>query len=256
MVHKNGVIFRHHTSVLKPGVFAALHCHNYFELIYVVSGELAHVVEGRKYLLHAGDLALVRPSTYHYLQVLSDVPYERYNILFDPELHGIDAHRLPKELEVVGLSGNSVLTDLFAKMDLYAKLEPEDFDKLLKLLLGELVLHIALFPQGKPRKETALSPILTRTLDYINGNLFTIQNVEEVARALFISPSYLYTLFRNSMHQTPQKYIRDKRLLAAQRRIRGGEKPTVVCRECGFREYATFYRNYIAFFGHSPSEEG
>ena len=256
MVNHTGVIFRHHTSVLKPGMFAALHCHNYFELIYVVSGDLAHVVEGRKYLLHAGDLALVRPSTYHYLQVLSDVAYERYNILFDPELHGIAAHRLPKDLEVVNLSENSILSGLFSKMDLYTQADGESFDMLLRLLLNELCMNLSLFPQGKPQQETALSPILTRALEYINRNLFTIENMEQVANALYISPSYLYSLFRKSLHQSPKKYIQDKRLLAAQRMIRAGGKPTAVCRECGFREYATFYRNYTAYFGHSPSAEG
>ena len=252
MTEKTSIKFRHHTSALQPGMFAALHCHNDFELIYVVSGELAHVVEGRRYLLRPGSLALVRPSTYHYLQVLSDEPYERYNILFD----GIpESERLPRDLEVADLSDNRELTALFAKMDLYAQAKAEDFHRLLELLLRELCLSLALFPQGQREKEVAQSPILSRALQYINENLFTLSNVEEVAGALFISSSYLYALFRESLHQTPQKYIRDKRLLAAQRRIRAGGKPTAVCRECGFREYATFYRNYMAFFGHSPSAE-
>lgn len=256
MINANGVHFRHHTSQLSPGMYAALHCHNAFELIYVVSGDLAHVVEGRKYLLRAGHLALVRPSTYHYLQVLSEEPYERYNILFDPEVHGIAAAmQLPPEMEVVDLSGNSLLMDLFSRMDVYAQADGESFDVLMRLLLNELCMNLLLFPGGKQQEQTALSPILTRALEYISENLFTLENVEQVAQALYISPSYLYTLFRKTLRQTPQKYIRDKRLLVAQRRLRAGDKPTVVSRECGFREYATFYRNYLAFFGHSPSEE-
>jgi transcriptional regulator GlxA family with amidase domain len=35
--------------------------------------------------------------------------------------------------------------------------------------------------------------------------------------------------------------------------IREGEKPTAVFRQCGFGDYATFYRNYTAFFGRSPA---
>ena len=131
------IYFRHHTSTHAPGIFAALHCHNYFELIYVVSGDVAHVVEDRKYVLHAGDLALVQPSKYHYLQILSDTPYERYNILFDPEQHGIPAAlQLPQELDVVNLSGNSILSDLFTKMDFYAQADPAEFRDLLRLLLN------------------------------------------------------------------------------------------------------------------------
>lgn len=251
-----GTAFHHHTSKLRPGMFADLHCHNSFELIYVISGNIAHVVEGRKYQLCSGDLALVRPSTYHYLQILSEEPYERYNILFDPQQHGIfAATQLPKELEAVKLSENRMLQDLFHKMDLYAQADDADFEMLLKLLLNELCMNLLLFHREKPQKETVISPILTQTLEYINNNLFSIQDVAQIAQALFISPSYLYRLFRTSMHQSPKKYIQDKRLLAAQRRLRAGDKPTTVCRECGFREYATFYRNYVAYFGHSPSSE-
>jgi len=255
MPDKNEIAFRHHTSLFEPGMVAALHCHNHFEILYVISGELAHVVEGRRYLLRAGSLVLVQPSTYHYLQALTDEPYERYHLLFDPQLHGIPTDRLPKDLEVADISENSQLTGLFAKMDLYARADEESFQQLLRLLLCELFMNLTLFPPGQKEKEAVQSPILNRALSYINAHLFTVQSVEEVAQALFISSSYLYALFRESLHQTPQKYIRVKRLLAAQRRIRAGEKPTAVARECGFREYATFYRNYTTFFGHSPSME-
>lgn len=253
---RDGVIFRHIRTTLSPGMLADLHCHNFFELIYVVSGDLAHVVEGRRYRLGPGSLALVRPSTYHCLQVLSGEPYERYNILFDPVRHGVPgAERLPRELEMVDLSGNSILTGLFDRMDVYAQADPESFQELLRLLLNELCLNLLLFPPGRQREEEALSPLLTRALDYMNRNLFTIQSVDEVARALFVSPSYLYAQFRSCLHQSPKKYIQDKRLLAAQRMLRAGGKPAAVSRECGFREYTTFYRSYTALFGHSPSAE-
>lgn len=254
--HGPDMIFRHATSEAGPGMFADLHCHNYFELIYVVSGDLEHVIEDRKYLMRSGSLALVQPSKHHYLQILSDEPYERYNILFDPHMHGISAAELlPQGMEVVDLSGNSILSGLFPKMDFYAQTDKESFEALLKLLLNELFWNLSLFPQGPAQKETVISPLLTQALDYINSNLSTIENVDEVAQALFVSTSYLYRLFRSSLHQSPKKYIRDKRLLAAQRLLHQGVKPVVACRECGFREYTTFFRSYCAFFGHSPSEE-
>jgi len=254
--NSSGIAFRHSTVSHRTGMFADLHCHNHFELIYVVSGDIAHVVEGRKYLLGAGDLVLVQPSTYHYLQILSDAPYERYNILFDPLSHDIPAAlKLPKELEVINLSQNPILSELFPKMDLYSHASEADFSRLLHLLLNELCMNLLLFPHQKPQKETVISPVLTRALEYINDNLFTVKDIEEVAKKLYISSSYLYRLFRSSMHQSPSKYIQEKRLLAAQRLLQSGNKPTTVYRECGFREYPTFFRNYSNYFGHSPSSD-
>lgn len=252
----SGIAFHHGTVANRTGMFAALHSHNHFELLYIVSGDIAHVVEGRQYLLKAGDLVLVQPSTYHYLQILSDAPYERYNILFDPLVHGIPAAlQLPKELEVINLAGNSALSDLFFKMDLYAQASDADFEQLMQCLLKELSMNLLLFPQGTPKKETVLSPVLSQALDYINANLYTVQDVEEVAKALFISSSHLYRLFSTTLHQTPKRYILEKRLLAAQRLLHTGNKPYAVYRECGFREYTTFFRCYKEFFGVTPSED-
>jgi len=251
-----GIIFRHHITPGSPGMYADLHCHNYFELIYVVTGDLAHVIEGRKYILHTDDLVLVQPSRYHYLQLLSDVQYERYNILFDPIRHGIsESSELPKDLEVVNLSGNNMLKELFSKMDFYAEADEEDFERLLTLLLRELCMHLRIFSNESQRRDTVISQMLNKALEYISANLFTIKNVDEVAQELFISSSYLYRLFNTLLHQSPKKYIQEKRLLAAQRMIRAGGKPTEVSRECGFKEYTTFFRSYSAFFGHSPSDD-
>lgn len=256
MVLQNEIVYRHITSAGKPGMLADLHCHNGMELIYIRSGSMMHVVEGRRYLLNPGDLVLVLPSRYHYLEQLSDEPYERYNIIFDPQLHNIDVSSVPTDMEVVHLEEGSVPSGLFAKMDLYYdRLEETVFSQLLRHMLEELLVNLLMIGDAPRREQDDFSPILQKALAYVNQNLFTIENVDEIARALFISPSYLFQLFRSSLHQTPMRYIRDKRLLAAQRRIRRGMSPTVACKECGFKEYASFFRSYQTFFGHAPSRD-
>lgn len=248
------IVFCHNTSKEKKGRLTDLHCHNGMELLYVVSGDMLHVVEGRRYRVGPGDLILVHPSKYHYLEQLFDEPYERYNIYFDPQLHNVDISALPKELEVVCLHDVPYAQELFEKMDYYQKeLDGSVFYEMFLQMLKELFVNLQLAASAKKQEEASLSPILKKALEYINDNLFTIADVDEVAGALFISSSYLFHLFRNSLHQTPKKYITDKRLLAAQRRIRRGMNPTSVYKECGFKEYATFFRSYSAFFGHPPS---
>ena len=256
LVLQNGITFRHVTSSGEPGMLADLHCHNGMELLYVLSGNMAHVAEGRCYQVSSGDLVLAHPSQYHYLEQLSNEPYERYNIIFDPQLHGIDISLIPKELEVIHLKSGSVAASLFGKMDYYfEQVDNATFSVLLHQMLVELMINLRLISHQRKREASAISPVLKAALDYINGNLYTVSGVEEVANALYISPSYLFRLFRESLHQSPKRYIRDKRLLAAQRRIRRGMTPTAACKECGFKEYATFFRSYTAFFGHSPSQD-
>ena len=254
--YANGIYYAQLATEGQVGMLADLHCHNKFELLYINSGQMAHVVEDRKYTVCPGDLILVRPSTYHYLEQLTDETYDRHNILFDPAQLGIDVSWLPQDTEVISLLNNPIALGLFQKINYYAQgLAPEEFAEFMASLIRELFFNLRIFSGTQWQKKTLLSPILTRALDYINENLYTITDVDEVAKALFISPSYLFYLFRTALHQTPKKYITDKRLLAAQRQILAGGKPTEVYKACGFRDYTTFFRSYSAYFGHSPSQE-
>ncbi len=256
MEFSNGIFYDYDRVISKRGVLADLHCHNRFELLYLISGNMHHVVEDRKYLINGGDLVLVRPSTYHYLERLSEEPYERYDILFDPKKIDVDVSRIPQDMEVISLSNNPIARRLFKKLEYYHQnLAEKEFSKILENMLYELFLNLQVFSDTTHREKILLSPILSKALAYINENLFTITDIDEVAQALYISPSYLFYLFRKTLHQTPRKYITEKRLLAAQRKINAGNKPTEIYTECGFRDYITFFRCYTAYFGHAPSEE-
>ena len=249
------IIFRHNLSPDIPQNTYSMHTHNVFELIYFLSGDATHVIEDRKYKLKKGDLVLIRPLQYHFIQIDSPVAYERYNVLFDPEKHGVESVSLiPPELEVINLGANDVAGEIFRKCDLYKKsLSPQHFASLLPHLLSELFYSLSIYSAAPYEQSATLSVLVSGALRYINEHLFSIGEIGEVARALFVSESYLFRRFKAELHQTPKKYIMDKRLLIAQSRIVAGEKPTAVCEACGFDDYTTFYRNYVAFFGHSPS---
>ena len=114
--------------------------------------------------------------------------------------------------------------------------------------------------ESKPEKQaknnfSVINPILSRALEYISRNLFTIKDMSEVAQAVFVSDSYLYRLFGRELFNTPKKYITEKRLLWAQKQLQKGRNPAKIAEECGFEDYTTFYRNYVKLFGKNPSKE-
>ena len=234
-----------------------LHTHNVCELLYIANGDATHVIEERKYKLKKGDLIIIRPFHYHFIQIDSSVDYERYNILFDPKLHGVRGLDLiPSDTEIINLSNNKAAADMFRRLDLYFNSCPyEKFLTFLPPMLTELFFNLSIFPQDHTAEGFTSSPLISEALKYINENLFTVDSIDEIAKHLFVSESYLFRLFKSELRQTPKKYIMDKRLLIAQKMISEGEKPVTVCETCGFGDYTTFYRNYTAFFGHSPSDE-
>lgn len=252
--YSDGIVYKHSVSENLPCDTFSMHTHSAYELLYIIEGDATHVIEDRKYKLKKDDLILIRPLQYHFIQIDAPATYERYDILFDPEKHGIEGvDRLQDGLEVINLSGNSIAKEIFRKCDLYYKnSDGETFDKILSHLLSELFYHISLFPQPLSKNGKTLSPLISKALKYTNDNLCTITDIGEIAEKLFVSESYLYRLFREELHQTPKKYIMEKRLLLAEKMISSGEKAVSVSKLCGFGDYTTFYRNYTAFFGHSP----
>ena len=253
----DGLFFKHELTVSPPCDAFSMHTHNYCELLYFLSGDATHVIEDRKYKLKKGDLIIIRPSKYHFIQIDSNTDYERYDILFDEPLIGTSLKAINESVEVINLAQSPTADGIFRRCDYYAKNLPMSaFSEILPLLIKELFYNISI-EQSKPtvRDASAVNPILSKALAYINDELFTLKSVSEVAAKLFVTESYLFRIFKNELHQTPKKYITDKRLLAAQSMIRMGQRPTDVSEKCGFGDYTTFYRCYKRFFGVSPSEK-
>ena len=108
------IIFKHKISEDLSHNAYSMHTHNAYELIFFVDGDASHVIEDRKYKLKKGDLILIRPLSYHFIQIEGKAKYERYNILFDPEQHGVKGIELiPDGLEVVNLEGNPLARIFF-----------------------------------------------------------------------------------------------------------------------------------------------
>jgi AraC-like DNA-binding protein len=234
-----------------------MHSHNLYELIFFKKGDAYQIIEDRKYQLAKNDLILMRPLKYHYIEVESNNEYERYDFLFNADLFGFnDIDGFKNFPEVINLSGNQIAKDIFSKLNYYHnKLNETEFKTVAILLLKELFYNLSITSVTEEKEYSTLTPILSSALKYINENLFTLENVNEVAEKLYVTPSYLFRLFKQELKNTPKKYLTDKRLLIAQSMIILGKQPTRVANECGWNDYTAFYRSYVKFFGYPPSKE-
>ena len=234
------------------------HTHAAYELLYFVRGEASYYIEGRIYKLAPGDMLLVRSAMHHGLMIDGDGQYERYDVMFDESLLPPEiAERIPKGRELISCESVPEVREIFGRMDGYAK----KLDKALAVgayeaCLYELLCSFVIGAESeKPFSREGTNPIITAALEYIEENLTQPLTVADIAKELYITKSYLHQLFIDNLHTTPKKYITEKRLILARREILCGKSPTGVYLECGFFDYVTFYRNYKAAFGVSPSDE-
>ena len=59
------------------------HCHEDYEILYVLDGNGKSIVEGIEYPMRPGTLMIFSPFEYHCLMMEPDMPYERYVLFFN-----------------------------------------------------------------------------------------------------------------------------------------------------------------------------
>ena len=251
------LIFHHSVSNASEPEFFTLHTHSVSELMFFVKGKAEQMVEDRIYELHKNDLVYVKPTVHHRVDPDFCTDYERYVLMFDPEIiKDVPGCDVFENSAVINCTQERVITEIFKKFDYYCeKFSGDDFYKLSKMLLREIFYNLSLSAASEPGFGTQSSPLLSQAMQYINLNLYTIRKVSEISDSMHITESYLYSIFRQQLRTTPKKYISDKRLLAAQKAIMLGKRPTDVYHEYGFAEYSTFYRSFVSLFGYPPSQK-
>lgn len=254
------IVFNHcrNDSPLSTDSAYTFHTHDICEIIFLVDGDVSGVIGAKTYKLHKNNLIIFRSPTIHRIRIDSDVPYERYNILFDEKLtaNGV-FEKIPEALSVIDYSENHYVADLFAKLDFYSlHFGGEDIKKLICALVDEIIFNLTLASQNtSPAVYTSSNSLVNRALEYIDENYLYPISVEDVSSHLYISKRHLHYLFLEHFQLSPKKYINSKRLAQAQKLIRMGIKPYNLYHTCGFGDYATFYRNFKSHFGYPPSGE-
>ena len=97
--------------------------------------------------------------------------------------------------------------------------------------------------------------IISVLIDYIENHIKEDLALENIAKDLHYSESYLSNQFKKAMKCSLMKYIRSKKIVLAQQMIREGRKAVDVAEELSFNDYSTFYRSYLKVTGMSPASE-
>ncbi len=258
-IHKSKHIYFSHTVQSNPADDNfPFHTHDVCEMIFLKSGSISAIIDGKEYKMHENSLVIFRPGVVHRIKINGKGNYNRYGILFDEKK--IASHpfsQLDTRLCVVNLSGNHFITDIFKKADFYIKnISSEEFGKIISHLTEEIIYNLTfIVPEEYEKSHNDLNPVISKAIAYIDENYKKQITIDDICTNLFISKCHLHHLFNEVLNTSPKKYINLKRLTVARNLIRSGSKPHLIFSECGFNDYGTFYRNYKSVFGHIPSKE-
>lgn len=249
----------------------AVHHHDFYEVYFFLGGNVEYSVEGRNYHLEPGDLLLISPLDLHQPRVSPDrEPYERIVLWLNPAfLNSFSTQNtsltrcfdmsLPthtNRLRLTPAQRANVLAALGALVweshgDAYAG-NVAAMGILLQFLAELNRLALECQPKHEPTDRSA--PLMTQVLDYINRHYGDELSLGALSARFFVSKYHLSHEFNRLVGTSVYRYIILKRLMIAKQMLSGGVPPTDVYRNCGFKDYANFYRTFKAEYGVSPKQ--
>lgn len=245
-----------------------MHSHEYYEIYFFLRGNIRIIIEDVDICPQHGDVLLFPPRCMHRnIHISADEPYERFYLYAAREtVQSIcdGAFQLAGELEAL-LEANGylfhlsepALEELMGRTDeiISAAAQDAPADRLMNhYRMCMLLLRTATLLQAgtalQPRAQSRMNPLVR----YVNAHVTEAISLDHLAETFYISKFALLREFRAHTGLSIHQYILAKRILLAQELLARGMKPSQVSEQCGFSDYATFYRAFRSRLGASPNQ--
>lgn len=249
-----------------------LHHHDFYEIYYLVSGDVTYLIEGRLCRVMPGDMLLVSPRELHQVSIQGGREvYERYVLWIDQaEVRNLSGDDCDLEQGLNPFrSGYTNLLRLTPEQQtivrnlmeaVYQESGSDGFggDILRRSLISALLVQINRIAAQRPAAPETVhsSRIVADVVDYVNANYRERLTLDNLAERFYVSKYHLSHEFQRHMGTGVYRYIQKKRLQIARQLLAAGEHPSHVSTHCGFADYAGFYRAFVSEYGIAPREYG
>ena len=246
-----------------------MHSHDFFEMYFVLEGEMDYTVDGTRYALSPGKILLISPHTLHYPICQSDAVIDRIVLWVSMPLLATLAERgnlpIPHQTKKRGMQLISPPASEHALLDPLLRLLLAEFssNRIAHMQICEALLtalYILLYrnilsehPDAThaPLREAAVP--VRDIIHYINTHLDEPLLLVDLAELFFVDVNTLTRQFKEKTGYSPGKYILKQRLALARIRIQEGMSIAEASAQCGFAYYSTFFRAFKNEYGISPS---
>ncbi len=243
------------------------HYHEFYKLLFLISGKGGYFVEGKRYSLAPGDIVLIGKHFVHRPEFSADMPCERMILYISPEFLLRESSAacdltdcFSREYDHVLRPNEKIRQTLFSTAAaIEQELSSNHYGReiLGNSLLLQLLVELARSTRHKEvQKPAPMLPKSKRILDivhYLDAHLTEDLNIDLLAEQFYFSRYHMMHRFRDETGTTIHSYISDHRLMLARDLIGQGISATDACFRCGFGSYSSFSRAYSKFFGTTPT---
>ncbi len=247
-----------------PADLNSNHCHDKYEILYIIKGQGRCVIEGIEYPIKPRTVFVFPPLVYHVVCIDEGTSYDRAVMHFDKKCV---AESVADILEGFGTDKDSVspaafyhadvvsdqIASLFDRVEISESFPAFERGKFLGLLLSELILLVSMASRDSVTYDEG--ELGARVIRYLNEYVDRDISLDELAKRFFVSKYYLCRAFKKHNGISVHGYINQKRVMYAKQLIEAGETASRAAYRVGFGDYSAFYRAYVKIVGNSPTAQ-
>lgn len=232
------------------------HSHDFFELFWVVNGQVRHRINGETRDLREGDLVFIRPADNHSLQGKGDEPH-LINVAFHPKLIAAIAKRHAALEGLFFWSNDAQPTvlrrDMAQLSDLsqaLRALDPAPRDQ----LTAEAFLLPVLAQLNAQRVEKTMPDWLAAACRASYAPAVFRQGASGFVRAAGRTHAHVSREARRHLGQSPSEYVNSVRMTFAARQLSAStDTLSEIATDCGIPNLSHFHRLFRDSFGVTPN---
>lgn len=252
------------------------HTHDFLEIVYICSGSGIHQVNGKEYRVIQGDVFFINFKVTHGFKPLTE-DFRWINCVFLPEVFNsslINSDNAEDLLEIMLFKPifSGKIDSLFGVSILNRQ---EEFDYIFRSMLKEyetqkighqLILQSYLtillskifrftLEEKEENKDLLKNKIVSQVICYLKDNYSKPFTIDEIARQVFLSPTYFSSLFKSTTGSTVIEYIHRIRIEEACRLINEKNiKISEVISEVGYSDSKFFYSIFKRYVKMTPGQ--
>lgn len=254
----------------EPVGAAALHYHNFYEIIYVMEGEFASLAEDKIYPLHRGDFLLINRNVMHKYQPAEKKQTASKRIILwitDGMLERLGEGQMELDACFQGEAAKvchfpvyyeELLRGYLLKLAMSQVLDGEPpgtkqvMDRGYLLLFFSYLNVLCRVGEYFSTEELVGNSLVEQVSAYIDEHIEESVTLDILAEQVHMSKYYFLRKFKEMTGVTVHTFLTDKRLIKACQGLREGQSITQVWQSCGFSDYSSFLRNFKAAYGVAP----
>ena len=241
-----------------------LHCHEFVEIFYVVSGTALHILNGQKMSISSGDVYILKPSDYHCFKSSDSttnfihrdicISVEEYQAVcaflelptFDEMLNSTTTLHTKLNIEMI-----TFLENTFNSFTL--DINTASYNRLCRSITSSILLFMS--SHNAQLNHTVVPSWIQDILDLLRSPYMYNMSVSEITNNIPYTKQHICNTFKKYMGQSITEYFLHQRLNYAKYLLLSTTDSTAsIATITGFNNTSFFYRSFKKKFGVTPSE--